>query len=280
MEIKEKDVREFQIAIQENSSYDFSAYSINSLRRRLTKVMEEYNSDINSLIRTIISDSVALEEVVKKITVNTTELFRDPKVWNSILTKLLPRFRKHSSLHIWHPGCSTGQEVYSMMIMLDQLGLLERSKIYASDLNTDVLDSAEKGSYRLRFNREYIDNYNQIFSMTQHENLQISYAPYSRYFKIDEAKDSIQMNDFLRKIPVFKKIDLVKDDNLFFINFDIIVCRNVIIYFNYDLQNRVLNLFHRNMRSNGCLVLGVHESIIGQCSKLFQKEDNFYVKRK
>ncbi len=276
LDIKENDVKQFQNAITENSNYDFNAYSINSLKRRLAKVLEEYDSDIERLIRTISSDRIALEEIVKKITVNTTELFRDIKVWNSIRDKVLPRYAEHSSIHIWHPGCSTGQEVYSMMILLDQLDLLERSYIYASDLNTDVLETARRGSYRLRFNREYIDNFNELFPTGDQQG---GYAPFSRYFKMDEAKDKIQMLDFLCKKPVYKKIDLVKDENQFLINFDIIICRNVIIYFNYELQNKVLKLFHRSMRNNGALVLGMHESIIGQCCELFHKEDYFYIKR-
>jgi chemotaxis protein methyltransferase CheR len=280
MEIQDKDVKDFQNAIAEYSPYDFSGYSVNSLKRRLEKISEEYDSSIDRLIRTISKDPLALEEVIKKITVNTTELFRDPRVWNSILHHLLPRFTVQSTLHIWHAGCSTGQEVYSMMILLDQLNLLEQTKIYASDINTDVLEKAEQGSYRLRFNREYIDNYKKIFEMGQDDLKKQSYAPYDKYLKINESKDLIQMHDYLCKKPVFKKIDLVKDDNLFFINFDIIICRNVIIYFDYELQNKVLKLFHRNLRNNGCLILGLHESIIGPMTNLYTKEDNFYIKRK
>mgnify|MGYP003807556139 FL=1 len=107
-----------------------------------------------------------------------------------------------------------------------------------------------------------------------------AFHPYDRYFKIDEARDRIQMLDFLKRKPVYNKIDLVKDDNLFFVNFDIIVCRNVIIYFNYNLQNRVLSLFHRNLRDNGCLVLGMHESIIGPGTLQFMKEETYYTKRR
>jgi chemotaxis protein methyltransferase CheR len=280
MDISNSDIQNFQVAVKEHSEYDFSDYSTNSLKRRLSKILEDYGSDINRLLRTISSDSIALEEIIKKITVNTTELFRDPHIWQSILLKLLPRFRKHSSIHIWHAGCSTGQEVYSMMILLDQLGMLERSNIYASDINTDVLDIARQGSYRLRFNREYIDNFNEVFSSEDQKDPEESYFPIEKYLKIDEARDRIQMLEFLKNKPIYNKIDLVKDDNLFFVNFDIIMCRNVIIYFNHELQNKILNLFHRNMRDNGCLVLGIHESIIGPETAIFPKEDSFYSKRK
>lgn len=278
-DISDQDVRDFQNTIIQHSSYDFSGYTINSLRRRMVKVMEEYGADVGRLLRTIGKDPLALEEVVKRITVNTTELFRDPQVWKQILTWLLPRFSGHSSIRVWHPGCSTGQEVFSMMILLDQAGLLERSEIFASDINTDVLEKAKKGVYRLRFNREYIDNFNEVFFGDPPLKDVKKYASYEKYFRIDETRDRIKMADFLRKVPVYKKMDLVKEENHFETAFDIIICRNVIIYFNYDLQNRVLSLFHDNLRSNGALVLGVHESIIGTASRLFNKDEQFYIKR-
>lgn len=279
MDIDEKEIRRFQSTISKHSTYDFSEYSVNSLKRRLSKLLKDYGSDFSRLIMTIESDAVAMEQVVKRITVNTTELFRDPKIWRNIMLELLPRFSTCPSINIWHPGCSTGQEVYSMMIVLDQLGLLERSNIFASDLNTDVLEKARAGTYRLRFNREYIDNFNEVFQQEVNGLPEHDYKPYRSYFSIDDTHDLIRMNKFLCEKPVYKKIDLVMDDNTFFMNFDIIICRNVIIYFNYELQNRVLSLFHRNMHENGCLVLGLHESIIGPCGNLFTKRDHFYVKR-
>jgi chemotaxis methyl-accepting protein methylase len=101
---------------------------------------------------------------------------------------------------------------------------------------------------------------------------------WKKYFHIDEASDTIQMKDFLRQKPVYKKLDLVKDSNLFLVNFDLIVCRNVIIYFNAELQNRVFDLFHKNLNEHGSLLLGVHESIMGSYSKKFIRKDPFYYK--
>jgi chemotaxis protein methyltransferase CheR len=280
MEIDEKEIRRFQSAISNHSTYDFSGYSVNSLKRRLSKLLDNYGADFSRLIRTIESDPLALEEVVKKITVNTTELFRDPKIWRSIMLEMLPRFKTFPSLNIWHPGCSTGQEVYSMMIVLDQLGMLDRTNIFASDLNTDVLEKARSGTYRLRFNREYIEHFNEVFQQGLNGHTEQGYKSYDSYFSVDETRDQIRMHKFLCEKPVYKKIDLVMDNHSFFMNFDMIICRNVIIYFNYELQNRVLSMFHRTMRENGCLVLGLHESIIGPCSSMFIKQDHFYVKRR
>jgi chemotaxis protein methyltransferase CheR len=278
-DIQETDIRKFQETISEYSAYDFGEYSINSLKRRLFKITKLYGADIHALIKIISNNPSFLEEVVKKLTVSTTELFRDPLVWRGIMTLLQSEFSARPAINIWHPGCSTGQEVYSMMILLDQLGLLEKSKIYASDINTDVMDTAQKGIYRLRFNREYIEHFNTVFTAETEHMQPAKFNSYEKYLTIDEVRDSITINDFLRKKPVYKKIDLVKDDNLFNVKFDLVICRNVILYFNNRLKNKVLQRFYKNICDHGVLVLGQHESIIGPCTTLFQKKELFYFKK-
>ena len=273
MDIEDRDIKIFQETISDCSSYDFTDYSVNSLKRRISKVLEEYTTDFYSLIIRMRKDPEFIEELVRHITVNTTELFRDPAVWKKLLYNVLPRYNQLSSINIWHPGCSTGQEVYSMMILLDHIGLLDKRIIYASDINSDVLKVAEKGVYRYRFNKEYINNFKEVFSS-------VGNVPETKtYFKVDETKDLIIMQDFLRKKPVYTKFDLAKDKNISNIKFDIIICRNVIIYFNYELQNRVLNMFRENLHSNGCLLLGLHESIIGPYSSSYIKDGQFYFKK-
>jgi chemotaxis protein methyltransferase CheR len=275
-DIQEKDIRKFQETISKYSAYDFSEYSLNSLKRRLVKITEQYDMDIDALINNMSLDPSLLEKVVKKLTVTTTELFRDPAIWKSIMHNLRHKCSTLSTIRIWHPGCSTGQEVYSMMIMLDQLGLLEKSEIYASDINTDVMKTARKGAYGLRFNREYIDNFNTVFAIDPDRDSSANFNSIEKYFTVDEIRDSIVMKDFLRKKPVYKKIDLVKNSNPFNVKFDLVMCRNVIIYFNYELQNKVLQNFHSNMSDESLLVLGLHESIIGPCTKFFRKNEFFY----
>ena len=165
-----------------------------------------------------------------------------------------------------------------MMMVLDGLGLLEKSEIYGSDLHEEVIETARQGRYKYRFNQSYLENFDRVmlngdgtFSWKQKKY-------WKKYFHIDEASDTIQMKDFLRQKPVYKKLDLVKDSNLFLVNFDLIVCRNVIIYFNTELQNRVFELFHKNLNEHGSLLLGVHESIMGSYSKKFIRKDPFYYK--
>lgn len=280
MDIEDRDIRVFQQTISECSEYDFNDYSTNSLRRRLDKVLKEFKSDLNGLLLKMKKDPDFLESVVKLITVNTTELFRDPVVWRKMLYQVLPRFNHLSTINIWHPGCSTGQEVYSMMMLLDHLDLLERSSIFATDINTDVMETASKGIYRYRFNKEYITNFNDVFSLADSANGKTSKPDWKKYLKIEETRDMIIVLEDLKKKPVYRKADLVKDGNPFNLRFDLIICRNVIIYFNYELQNRILKMFHDNLQSNGCLLLGLHESIIGPYTNIFAKDEQFYFKRR
>ena len=278
MEVVGKDIQSFQKTVRDHSEYDFTNYSHTSLRRRLNRILLELECDMDQLTKRMVSEPGFLEQTICKITVHTTELFRDPEVWKKIRNELLPRFSNQSHIRIWHPGCSTGQEVYSMMMVLDAVGLLEKTEIYASDIHPGVLDTARKGSYKYQFNQSYLENFDRVmlngegnFSWNQRRD-------WKKYFHIDEACDTIQMNDFLRFKPVYKKLDLVTDANLFLVNFDLIVCRNVIIYFNSDLQNKVFHLFHQNLETQGALLLGVHESILGSGSKQFIRKDPFYYK--
>jgi chemotaxis protein methyltransferase CheR len=280
MEVTEKDILNFQKAIRDHSWYDFSGYSPTSLRRRLARILLENDMDMEHLTEKMRSDLTFMEKTVQRITVHTTELFRDPDVWKEIRNSLLPSWRDKPELHIWHPGCSTGQEIYSMMMVLDNLGMLEKTHIYGSDLSEKVLEIARKGCYKYSFNQNYLDNFQKVFvgangeASRQHEKLR------NRYFAVDEPHDAIQMNKFLCSKPVYKKLDLVKDSNLFLAKFDLIVCRNVIIYFNYELQNRVFDLFYNNLNDHGVLLLGVHESIMGPFTRKFRKVNSFHFKQR
>jgi len=278
MEVVGKDIQNFQFAVREHSNYDFTDYSHTSLRRRLARILLEFEMDMDQLTHRMKSDRVFMQKIIRKITVHTTEMFRDPDVWKRIKNDLLPRFSSQSTIRIWHPGCSTGQEVYSMMMVLDELGLMEKTEIYASDLHNEVLETARHGVYRYRFNQSYLENFDRVmlngegsYSMNQKKH-------WRKYFQIDETRDTIQMKEYLCQKPVYKKQDLARDPNLFLVNFDLIVCRNVIIYFNTNLQNRVFELFHQSLKQNGALLLGVHESILGVCSKRFIRKDPFYYK--
>lgn len=278
MVVTDQDYQIFLYAIKSSSNYDFTEYSEKSLRRRLAKVMQDHNLNITSLVNKIRSEKAFLEQIVKEITVNTTELFRDPQVWQALRYNILPRFKNNSVINIWHAGCSTGQEVYSMMILLNELEMFEKTKIYASDLNTDVINQAQKGEYKYRFNIGYLDNFDKVIKENPYNYEEYNDVDYEKYFTIDKTKDVIKMNDFLREKPSFKKHDLVKEDNTHYVKFDLVLCRNVIIYFNYDLQNKVFDLFHRNIYEGGALILGMHETILGNYSLKYKKRGHAYFK--
>jgi chemotaxis protein methyltransferase CheR len=266
-------------AIKNSVGYDFSDYSEKSLKRRLAKALMDNKTDISGLVSEIRKNPAFAEKVVREITVNTTELFRDPQVWQVLRHKVLPSFKDSKAINIWHAGCSTGQEVYSMMILLNEMGMLEKAKIYGTDLNTDVLEIAKKGLYKYRFNIGYLDNFDKVIKENPYNYEKYNDIPYERYFDIDKTKDYLMMHPFLTEKPIFKKHDLVKENNIFYNKFDIVFCRNVIIYFNYNLQNRVFNLFHNSLYDGGFLVLGMHETILGPHTSSFDKKEQVYVKK-
>ena len=279
MVLSDQEVNYFINTVKSISAYDFSEYSEKSLKRRLQKILIDNNLDLIGLINKLKTNPNFLEKIVRDITVNTTELFRDPAIWQTLRYRILPQFAQNRNINIWHAGCSTGQEVYSMLILLSELGLLDKAKIFASDLNTEALETAKKGTYKYRFNIGYLDNFDKVIKENPFNYDEYNDVAYEKYFKIDKISDTIIINDFLRKKPIFRQHDLVKGGNLYFAKFDLILCRNVIIYFKYSLQNKVFKLFHDHLYTNGSLVLGMHETMLGEITSRFEKKGQVYRKR-
>ena len=273
------DLFRFITALRAYTSYDLSDYSDRSLRRRLYKVLDDERITIDELLSQLAKDPSYGDQLVEAITVNTSELFRDPSVWLLLRSRIYPKFKAQTYLNVWHAGCSMGQEVYSNLMLLNELGLYEKARVYASDINAKIIQVAQKGEYRYRFNRSYLDNFDLVINtnpLNYEEKLAI---PYAKYFNIDEARDLITIHPALRKKPTFRWNDLVKGINPFFVRYDIIFCRNVLIYFNASLQNRLFEMFYRNLYPGGILVLGVHESIIGSWANKFERLSQVYVRK-
>ncbi len=280
MIIQESEIFELIEAIKAVSDYDFSEYAPRSFARRVEKILEDYNLTIDKLIRKVYaSDQAFVQELVNDITVNTTELFRDPKVWHAIRYRILPKLKNYEVINIWHPGSSTGQEVYSMLILLYEEGLFDKVNVYASDINTKVLETARKGEYSYRLNIEYLQNFDEVIRRNPFNYEEYRDVPYTKYFEIDQINDKIKVKPFLREKPVFVKHDLVKGTNPFGRKFDIILCRNVLIYFQRSLQEKTVRFFHKNLNYPGFLVLGLHESILGSESLLYHKHGYYYAKK-
>ncbi len=271
IKITEQDTKRFINIVKRHSQYDFSDYSIKSLTRRIDRILKDYMLDIDTLIERIIADKKFLEEIVKAITVNTTELFRDPEMWEELLNIIPNFFPNVQELRIWHPGVSSGQELYSMEIILHILGKLDQATIFGTDINVDILEIAKKGSYKI-FD---FDNYLENFQKALRNFPQIKFE---HFFTIDEKKDTYEVKPLLKEYPIFLKHDLVNDGNIFGTKFHIIMCRNVLIYFNHNLQNKIVNFFYKNLYKRGILIIGRHESIINKISDKFENKNCIYLK--
>lgn len=277
--ISNDDVTKFINSIRLVSRYNFEDYSERSFKRRIEKILVDNKINLNALISRIQKDKDFLEKIIKDITVNTTELFRDPELWITLKYRVLPKLKKNKSIFIWHAGCSSGQEVYSMLILLNELDMFDKAKVFATDLNTDMLESAKRGVYRYRFNLNYLDNFDKVIKENPYNYEDVKDVPYTKYFDIDKAKDTVTMSKFLRDKTIYRKHDLVNDKNIFYSKFDIIFCRNVIIYFNNKLQNRVIEMFSNNLYRDGHLILGAHESILGAVANNFERTKGLYKKK-
>ena len=279
MSITDSELSQIIQTIRSVSTYDFSDYSEKSLKRRFSKILLDFRTTTDGLLHQLKAQPKFVEEVVKKVTVNSTELFRDPPIWFSIRNEILPKLAQKPVIRIWHAGCSTGQEVYSMIILLNEMNLLDKAELYATDLNTDVLDIAKKGVYKYKFNVNYLDNFDKVIRNDENNHSIVKDIPYQKYFEVDPIGDKIVINKSLLNIPTYAKHDLVNNGNIFNTTFDLIMCRNVIIYFNYNLQNKIFELFYNNLRKDGFLMLGFHESILGPFSAKLEKKGYYHIKK-
>ncbi len=280
MGILTEELIEFNQILKVNTKYDLSNYSTKSLTRRIDIILDDNKLNFNGLLYKIKNNKEFVEQIIKDITVNTTELFRDPKNWHCVKYKILPELAKRKTINIWHAGCSTGQEVYSMLILLKELDLFDKTNVYASDINKDVIDFAKKGTYKFRFNLNYLDNFDNVIKKNPFNYDDIKDIPYEKYFTIDKSNDVILMNNELKNKPRWAVGDLVKKENPFFIKYDLILCRNVLIYFDNYLQYNTIKLFNDSLYDNSYLMLGAHESIIGNGEIYFKKKNKFYIKKK
>ncbi|MBV7532984.1 protein-glutamate O-methyltransferase CheR [Chitinophaga sp. sic0106] len=228
--------------------YDFTSYARNSMRRRVSRLMViDRFASFQSLLYRLRLDSSYLQRMVEELTVNVTEMFRDPSVWRNIREQVLPVLATHPFIRIWHAGCSSGEEVYSMAILLEEANLLHKSLLYATDLNPAVVENIKRGVFPLSQMKQYSENY--IASGGVHD--------FSRYYtaKYNWAK----FDEKLKARMVASTHNLVSDRS--FNEFNLILCRNVLIYFERPLQEKVLQLFDDSLEKLGFLVLGTKENM-------------------
>jgi chemotaxis protein methyltransferase CheR len=242
------DVRALIELVLELSGMDFRNYAFASLRRRVrVAASEEGTATIRELTKRVRQDSSALARLLAKLTLPVTSMFRDPQFYAEFRREIVPMLRTHPYLRLWVAGCSTGQEVYSLAIVLHEEGLLERSRIYATDVQKRALDSAREGIYPVALMQDYTRNYQ----------LAGGRAAFSDYYTAD-AQNAI-FRPFLKSTLVFGLHNLVTDSS--FNEFHVIFCRNVMIYFNAELQDRVHQLLYDSLAMFGYLGLGRGETI-------------------
>lgn len=241
--------------------YDFRSYSKASLRRRLEHhlLLKQY-AHMGELQHDILHRGEAFSQLLSSLTINVTEMFRDPDFYRSFRENIVPLLKTFPFLKIWHAGCATGEEIYSMAILLKEEGLYDRCQIYATDIDKEVLAKAKKGIFSLNEMQRYADNYR----------LAGGRASLSDYYmaKYDHAI----MDPDLKKNVVFADHDLATDR--VFGEMQVIFCRNVIIYFDRVLQSRVFRLFYESLDIGGVLCLGNKESMrFSDCADQFDAID-------
>ena len=228
--------------------YDFTSYARASLRRRINRLftLDKFPSFAEMRYR-IINDADYFKHFVEEITVNVTEMFRDPSFFKLLRTTVLPDLATKPFIRIWHAGCSTGEEVFSMAIILKEANLLHKSLIYATDINPSVLAKAIKGIFSLHQMKQYSENYISSGGIKD----------FSTYYTANYGQAKF-LKELSEKI-IFSTHNLVSDSS--FNEFDLILCRNVLIYFDKDLQDRALTLFDESMSPLGYLALGSKETL-------------------
>lgn len=246
--VRDEDVQVLLNDMLDVYGYDFNDYSKASLKRRIDRLftLDKFPSFAEFRYR-IKNDEAYLKRFVEEITVNVTEMFRDPSFYQTLQKEVLPKLATYPLIRIWHAGCSTGEEVYSMAILLHEANLLQKSLLYATDINPDVLEKAKEGIFPLSQMKQYSENYLAAGGK----------RAFSEYYtsRYDRAKLDKQFSTKM----IFATHNLVSDRS--FNEFQLILCRNVMIYFDKDLQDRVLQLFDQSLEPLGFLALGSKETI-------------------
>jgi chemotaxis protein methyltransferase CheR len=251
--------------------FDFRAYAYASIRRRLWKRIEaEELSSISGLQALVLHEPPAMERLLLDLSVSVTAMFRDPGFYQVFRDEVIPLMRTYPFIRIWHAGCSTGEEVYSTAIVLEEEGLLDRTRVYATDINDAVLQQARAGIFPLDRMQEYTENYIRAGGKRS----------FSEYYTA--MYDGALFSPTLTRNVVFAQHNLVTDRS--FSEFNIIFCRNVLIYFDRSLQHQVHALFYDSLAMFGVLGLGSKESLrfsdYEQCYEKLDRREKLYRKIK
>ncbi|HVE35951.1 MAG TPA: protein-glutamate O-methyltransferase CheR [Gemmatimonadaceae bacterium] len=249
--------------------FDFRSYAYASIRRRLWKRIEAERLDsISGLQALVLHDSKAMDRLLLDLTISVTAMFRDPDFYRAFRQEVVPLLRTYPFIRIWHAGCSTGEEVYSAAIVLEEEGLLDRARIYATDINDSVLKQAKTGIFPLNRMQEYTENYIKAGGERS----------FSEYYTA--MYDGALFSPSLTRNTVFSQHNLVTDRS--FSEFHMVFCRNVLIYFDRTLQDRVHSVFYDSLVMLGILALGSKESLrfsqYEDCYEMLHVKERIYRK--
>lgn len=235
-------------AVYQKYGFDFRQYSQGHIRRRvLNRMAMSQLDDISQLQVKVMNDENFAHKLLQDLSITVTEMFRDTGFYKSIRENVIPVLKTYPFIKIWHAGCSTGEEAYSMAIILQEEGLYERTTIYATDFNQVALNQAKEGIFSNRLIKEYTGNYQ----------LSGGKESFSDYYTSDYG--NVIMNQSLKRNIVWANHNLVTDS--VFAEVQMILCRNVLIYFDKDLQNKVQRLFYNSLINGGILCLGSKEGL-------------------
>lgn len=251
--------------------YDFTSYSRASLKRRITRLISNDKflsfAEFRFKLR---QDREYLKHFVEQITVNVTEMFRDASFYRTLREEVLPQLATKPLIRIWHAGCSTGEEVFSMAILLQEANLLHKSLLYATDINPTVLEKVRAGIFPMNQMKQYSENY--ILSGGRKD--------FSTYYTAQY--DAAKFDEKLGRRTILATHNLVSDRS--FNEFQLILCRNVMIYFDKELQDRCLQLFDDSLEALGFLALGAKEtlkfSLVGSKYKQMENKEKIWRKIK
>jgi chemotaxis protein methyltransferase CheR len=248
MDVEDIELQLFIRAMQLRHGHDFSGYAPASLKRRVQQLVRVHGTgSISGLIQRVLHEDGFVARVIEGLSVPVSEMFRDPPVFRALREKVLPVLASYPQVNIWQAGCAHGQEVYSLAILLEETGLYERSRIYATDFNDAALAVAAEGIYPARDARDWARGYLEAGGC---QTLSDYYSARYEFIRLDQR---------LRRNVTFFNHNLVTDK--VFCEAHLILCRNVLIYFDNALQDRTLELFRDSLVRGGFLCLGSRENV-------------------
>ncbi|SPF49928.1 putative methyltransferase Cher3 [Syntrophobacter sp. SbD1] len=247
-EIEDIEINLLLQGIYSRYGHDFRNYARGSVKRRILNFMAKVDQKtVSGLISLVLHDEAFFEKFVRELSITVSEMFRDPEFFKLLRNQVIPYLKTHPFIKIWHAGCATGEEVHSLAIVLKEEGFYERSTIFATDFNDSALMNAREGIYPMERMQEFTANYQRSGGT----------GPFAGYYRA--AYGAAIFDPSLRKNIVFANHNLATDG--VFSEMHLVVCRNVLIYFDRNLQNRTLKLFRDSLAHGGVLALGSKEDL-------------------